>query len=644
MESIIERIQKERMYFEGGLGTMLQEKGLQPGELPELWNLSHPEDICFMHESYLKAGCQIMKTNTFGANALKFTGEGGIPSLEEVVSAAVRHAKTARKNVGVEAYIALDLGPTGKMLQPLGDFPFEDAITLFAETVEAGVKAGADLILIETMNDSYETKAAVLAAKEHSDLPVFVTNVYDEQAKLMTGADPEAMVAMLEGLRVDALGMNCSLGPAQMKGIVPRLVAAASIPVIVAPNAGLPRSVDGKTVYDVDEKEFAEHMEEIVSAGASVVGGCCGTTPAYMEEMIRKVRELPFYPIEEKNNSVISSYTHAVTFGERPILIGERINPTGKKKFKEALVTHNMDYILEEGIRQEEAGADVLDVNVGLPEIDEDERMQETIFELQAVTDLPLQIDTTKEDVMEHALRIYNGKPMVNSVNGKQSEMEKIFPLVRKYGGLVVALTIDEDGIPETAQKRVEIAQKIYDTAAKYGIGKKDIIIDPLAMTVSADDQSALVTLESVRRITEELHGNTTLGVSNISFGLPKRNLINGTFFTMAMQCGLKAAIMNPFSREMMQAYRGFLALSGLDANCMGFIDYVSGLPEEITTVKNTSGKKIGVSDSVEEAKQLQNAIVKGLRDRAGMLTEELLEHTEPLEVINQQILSLIHI
>ena len=639
--NILERIKQQIVYFDGGMGSLLQERGLQPGELPELWNLSRPEDIIDIHRKYLDAGSHIILSNTFGANSLKYTGKDGMPTLDAVVEAALKNVKTAIALSGREdAYAALDIGSCGKMLEPLGDYPFEDAVQLFAEIVDAGAKYGADLIVIETMNDSYETKAAVLAAKERSDLPVFVTNVYDEQAKLMTGANPEAMVAMLEGLHVDAIGMNCSLGPAQMKGIVPRLVEAASVPVIVNPNAGLPRRENGQTVYDVDAEEFAQHMVDIVSAGAMIVGGCCGTTPEYIAQTVAATKDIPFRLNPEKNRSVISSYTHAVEFGTRPILIGERINPTGKKKFQQALRDHNIDYILEEGIRQQEAGVDVLDVNVGLPEIDEDAFMCESVFELQSVVDLPLQIDTTDATVMEHALRLYNGKAMINSVNGKQEEMKKIFPLVAKYGGLVVGLTLDEDGIPTTAEARVEIAKKIYDTAATYGIAKKDIIIDPLAMTISADDQSGKVTLDAVEKITRELDGLTSLGVSNISFGLPKRNLINGTFFTMAMQNGLKAAIMNPFSREMMQAYKGFLALSGLDENCMEFIDYVNSLPEEtVVAAANAPKEAAAKPGTAPDDQPLQKAIVKGLKERAGSLTKEMIAAgADPLVLVNEQV------
>ncbi len=639
--NILERIKKQKVYFDGGTGSVLQEMGLKPGELPELWNINRPDDIVALHRSYLDAGANIINTNTFGANSLKYTGKDGMPDVAQVVKAAVENARRAIKESGRDdAYVALDMGPCGKMLEPLGDYRFEDTVALFAQVVKAG-KDGADLINIETMNDSYETKAAVLAAKENSDLPVFVSNVYDENEKLLTGASPEAMIAMLEGLRVDAIGMNCSLGPEQMKEFVPDFRKNSSLPIIVVPNAGLPRSDEnGNTVYDVGPDEFSDIMAEICNEGAMILGGCCGTTPEYIRATIEKTKDIPFRLNPEKEISAVSSYGSVVEFREKPILIGERINPTGKKKFQQALRDHNIDYILEEGIKQKEAGVDILDVNVGLPEIDEDAMMSECVFELQSITDTPLQIDTTDPKVMEHALRLYNGKAMVNSVNGKEEIMKEIFPLVAKYGGLVVGLTIDEEGIPNTAAERVRIARKIYDTAATYGIKKKDIIIDPLAMTVSADDQSGRVTLEAVKIITEELGGITSLGVSNISFGLPKRNLINGTFFTMAMQSGLKAAIMNPFSRDMMKAYRGFLALSGLDENCMGYIDYVNQLPEE-TPVKSATasdGIKAVSGDAAAGVSELQNAIIKGLKDRAAAISKELLKEKEPLSLVNEEV------
>ena len=575
------RLREGILYLDGGTGSILQSLGLKPGELPEVWNIERANDIVNVARQYYEAGSNVVYTNTFGANSLKYDGKDGRYSVEEIVSAAVNNTRRAlneAKGDKSDRYVALDIGPLGKMLSPLGDLPFEEAVEIFANTVRAGVKAGADLIAIETMNDSYETKAAVLAAKENSDLPVIVTNVYDEEAKLMTGACPESMVAMLEGLGVDALGANCSLGPKQMIPIAKRLYEATSLPLIMKPNAGLPKSVDGKTVFDVDAKEFSDIMTELVSLGARILGGCCGTTPEYIKETVKATKNLPICDIIYRNLTVVSSSQEAVYFDKKTILIGERINPTGKKLFKEALRNHDIGYVLNEGIKQKENGAHVLDVNVGLPEIDEPALLTECVEELQSVISLPLQIDTTNVNAMESALRVYNGKAMINSVNGKEEVMNEVFPLAKKYGGLVVCLTLDEDGIPDTAEKRIEIAEKIIKRAKDFGIDKKDLIFDPLAMAISSDSSQALVTLDAVKMLTDKLHVKTSLGVSNVSFGLPNREFITASFFTMAMQNGLSGAIMNPFSVEMMKAYYGFNALSMLDDNCAEYIDFAGSI------------------------------------------------------------------
>lgn len=570
-KNIMDRIGREWLFFDGGTGSILQEKGLQPGELPETWNLLHPDRILDLHRGYLEAGADIYNTNTFGANRLKFP-----ENLDEIVTAAVKLAKEARTQAGRDddAYVALDIGPTGKLLAPMGDLSFDDAVDIFGEVVRIGAREGADLVLIETMNDSYEAKAAVLAAKENCDLPVFITCVFDGSGKMLTGGTPESVVAMLEGLGVDALGVNCSLGPAQMIPIVERLVKAAHVPVLVNPNAGLPKSVDGKTVYDVGPEEFAGYMKQIAELGAAAVGGCCGTTPDYIRAEIAAVRPLPLLPPQGREQTVITSFSRTVEIGRaaRPVIIGERINPTGKKRFKQALVDHDIDYIVDQGLQQEDAGADVLDVNVGTPEINEVELLDEVVCRLQSVLALPLQIDTSNPEAMERALRHYNGKALINSVNGKQEVMAEVFPLVKKYGGVVVALALDEGGIPDNADDRIRIAEKIYATAAEYGIRREDIVIDGLCMTVSSDPRSALVTLETIRRIRDELGGSSILGVSNISFGLPARELINAYFFEMALQNGLSCAIINPNNKAMMQAYRAFCALTNQDENFQNFI------------------------------------------------------------------------
>ena len=617
------------VYLDGGMGTLLQANGLKPGELPEIWNITHPEIITQIHTDYFNAGSNVVCTNTFGANALKFDDT----KLEEIIMSAVFNAKNASKlsTSSQQKFVALDIGPTGKLLKPLGDLDFEDAVSIFAKTVKLGVKYGVDLIIIETMNDSYETKAALLAAKENCNLPIIVSNAYGEDGKLMTGATPAAMVAMVEGMGAEAIGANCSLGPAQLRGVAQELLENASIPVILKPNAGLPKTVNDKTVYDVTATDFADELYNIIELGVRVVGGCCGTTPEYINALKHKTQNLKPQPITNKNLTVVSSYTHAVKFTDSPILIGERINPTGKKRFKQALIENDIDYILAEGVNQQDKGVHILDVNVGLPEIDEKAMLKSAVCELQAIIDLPLQIDTADVSAMETALRCYNGKPMINSVNGKQESMKAVFPLVKKYGGVVVALTLDEDGIPTTAEKRVEIAKKILATASEYGINKNDIIFDTLAMTISADSSAARATIDALSTIKNELGCHTSLGVSNVSFGLPNRDAVNSTFFSMALSNGLSAAIMNPYSAEMMKTYYTFKALNNLDENCT---DYIAHADEFTTTVQSTT-----IKSDLNCSSELQYAIIKGFKDKAAELTKQLLANTKPLDIVNGDII-----
>lgn len=586
---IREEMGKRILFFDGGLGSLLQARGLKPGELPETWNLSKPEELIAIHKEYLEAGADIILANTFGANRFKYE------NLEEIVTAAVHNAQKAVQECGRKAYVALDMGPTGKLLKPMGTLDFEEAVSVYAQVVKAGVKAGADLILIETMSDTYELKAAVLAAKENSDLPVVATVVFDESHKMLTGATPEVVVALLEGLRVDAIGMNCGLGPKQMKPIFEKMARCASIPLVITPNAGLPRSENGKTVYDVTPEEFAEDVEEIIDMGAFFAGGCCGTTPAHIKALTSRCGKKKPLPLVAKDITVVTSYSKAVELGKKPVIIGERINPTGKSKFKQALRDNNMEYILEEGVKQSDSGAHILDVNVGLPEIDEVSMMKQTVYELQSILPLPLQIDTTNVQAMEQAMRIYNGKPMINSVNGKEEVMREIFPLVQKYGGVVVGLTLDEDGIPSTAEGRLAIAERIYRTAESYGISKKDIVIDALTMTMSTDMNSAKTTLAVVKKIKEQ-GGKTVLGVSNISFGLPQRELVNAAFFSMAMDAGLSAGIINPNARAMRQAYDTFCVLQGYDEQCMNYIENYAVAPEMIPAPTTSGGGSTGTT------------------------------------------------
>ena len=624
---LLERLGKELLYFDGGMGTLLQSKGLKPGELPEVWNLEHTEEIVDIHRQYYEAGSDIVLTNTFGANALKF--HDSKYALKDIVTAAVANVKKAASlgvHDGREVYTALDIGPTGKLLKPMGDLAFEDAYEAFKEVVKYGEDAGVDLIHIETMSDTYEVKAAVLAAKENTDLPVFATMIFDEKGKLLTGGDVPSVVAMLEGLRVDALGINCGMGPEQMLPILSEIMEYTSIPVIVKPNAGLPKQRDGEVYYDVVPRQFAQTMQKVLQLGASVIGGCCGTTPEHIRVMIQGVQSRQLQRPVPTDKTIVSSYGKAVLLGQKPMIIGERINPTGKKKFKQALKEHDMDYILKEGITQQDRGAHILDVNVGLPDIDEVAMMKEVITELQSVTSLPLQIDTVDIKAMEAAMRIYNGKPMVNSVNGKQESMDQVFPLIQKYGGVVIGLTIDEEGIPNTAEGRIKIAGKIIKEAEKYGIQKKDIVIDVLAMTISSEPDGAKVTLEALKGVREAYGVCTVLGVSNISFGRPYRPAINSNFYTMAMQNGLSAGIINPSSEDMMRSYFSFCALMNYDENCEEYI-------------QKYGNQQISTTSIMSSELTLKSAIEKGLKEEAHHATRELLKSQEPLEIINQHLI-----
>ncbi len=621
---VLDYMKSHLLVLDGAMGSLLQSRGLRPGERAALWNLSHPEAIREIHRSYYDAGSTVVSTHTFGANSLHYTHE----ELSELIVAAVANARAAAEESQRpgEKFVALDIGPTGKLLKPYGDLDFEEAVAIFAEVVRLGAAAGVDLIFIETMNDSYETKAALLAAKENCDLPVFVSNAYGEDGKLMTGASPAAMVALLEGMGADAIGANCYLGPRQLRGVVEELLAVASVPVLLKPNAGLPRSVAGETVYDVSPQDFAAEVVALVDAGVSIAGGCCGTSPDYIAALSGAIADKLPRGVTDKGRTVISSYTHAVAFGRDPILIGERINPTGKKRLQAALREGDMGYLLQEGLRQQEAGSHVLDVNVGLPGIDEAALLCRAMEELQAIIDLPLQLDTADAAAMEGALRRYNGKPLINSVSGKRESMAAIFPLAKKYGGVVIALTLDEDGIPDTWQGRVAIAEKIIKTAAQYGIAKKDIIVDPLAMTVSADPKAALMTLGAVEALERGLGVRTSLGVSNVSFGLPERGAVNAAFFAAALERGLSAAIMNPHARAMREVWYAHRLLHGLDENCADYVAFMSAAPKEAVAASR-------------QALTLQSAIVHGLGEAAAELTGELLQSQDGLSLVSGHII-----
>lgn len=614
---VLELISKGFIFFDGAMGTQLQSYGIKQGESSESWNKTHPEIITRIHKDYFEAGANIATANTFGANPLK------IENVDEIVALAIANAKKAITSDN--QFVALDIGPTGKLLKPLGELDFEDAVSAFAQTVKAGANAGADLILIETMSDPYEMKAAVLAAKENSNLPIFATFVLDENGKTVTGCDISAMVAMLEGLRVDALGVNCSLGAEQLKKHIPTLVEASSCPVIVNPNAGMPVISDGKTYYKQDATGFANHMKEIAGMGARILGGCCGTTPTHIKAITTILNGVKPKEISIKNETVVSSYSHACYFKEKAILIGERINPTGKSRLKAALRENDIDYLLKEAINQEEKGADMLDVNVGLPEINEEEVLCQAIKEIQAITTLPLQIDTSNPKALESALRIYNGKALVNSVNGKKESMEAVFPIVKKYGGTVIALTLDENGIPNSARERANIAKRIIEKANEYGIDKKDIVVDPLCLTVSSDKNAPKITLDAIDIIKNELGVKTSLGISNVSFGLPNRDIVNSVFFAHALEKGLDAVIMNPFSEAMQNVYYAHNALCGIDESCQEYISYSS---------KNTSSPVLQITQELT----LKRAIIKGMKKEAREISKSLVVNNKPLDIINEYI------
>jgi 5-methyltetrahydrofolate--homocysteine methyltransferase len=601
---ILEALKAGRLFFDGGMGSMLQEAGLPEGRLPDVWNVENPSAVEAIHLAYLEAGANFVTTNTFGAMEDKLAPYGY--SVQEVMAAAVNNARSAIEKSGKPAFVAADMGPTGKLLKPYGDLDFEEAVSRFASVARAAEACGADCILIETMSDLYEMKAAVLAAKEHASLPIFATLIFDGTGKLLTGGSPAGAVAMLEGLGVTALGVNCGLGPVQLAPVIETLFQYTSIPLICQPNAGLPQTLEGKTVYNVSPEEFAAQMAKIASK-TQIMGGCCGTTPAHIAAMTALCRALPLEEVTQKETLLISSYCQTVEFGKGPVVIGERINPTGKKKLQQALRENDKAYVLREALSQEEAGAHILDVNVGLPGLDEPGVLTETVEAIQSVTGLPLQLDTSDPVAMEQALRRYNGKPLINSVNGKQESLDEILPLVQKYGGGLVCLTLDETGIPETAEGRIKIARRMIEAAEAHGIKRRELLVDALTLPVSAGECNGQVTLETVRRLKTELGVKTALGVSNVSFGLPRRDLINTTFFTLALEAGLDGAIINPNSQEMMGAYGAFKAICGFDPQSQ---DYIERFREQSSKPSETKASK-------DAQLSLEDAVRKGLHEEA---------------------------
>ncbi len=623
---------KKILFFDGAMGSMLQKSGLKTGELPETLNITNPEIVIDIHMRYLKAGADIISANTFGAYSTKYE------NVEEIIKRGIENVKQAIALLELEnKFIALDMGSVGKLLKPLGELDFDECYEIFKRSAIAGEKAGADLVILETMSDTYEVKAAVLAIKENTSLPIICTMTFDDKGFALTGADVAVMTALLEGLEVDALGINCGLGPIQIRGLFDKLIRLSSLPILVQPNAGLPHIENGKTVYDVSPDEFAQYMKGFAQDGAWLIGGCCGTTPEHIQKTVELCRDIVPPKVTKKNDTIVCSYSKSVIIDKKPVVIGERINPTGKKKFKAALKEGDMDYILNEALSQADNHADVLDVNVGLPEIDETEMMIEAVKIIQASVNLPLQIDSSTPEVIEKALRVYNGKPLVNSVNGKPEIMEKVFPAVKKYGGVVVGLCIDRDGIPKTAEGRLAIARKIVETAESYGILKKDIIIDTLTLTVSAQQEESRETLRALTLVRKTLGVKTVLGVSNISFGLPNRSLVNTTFLALALQSGLNACIINPLSKPMIDTISAYNILYGIDKGCGEYIELQS---------EANFKEDIGIMSVSPKTSSLKDIIVKGVKDGAFEETKRLLEEEkeEPMNIINDYIVSALDI
>lgn len=638
------------VFFDGSMGALLdsyRDGSRGPGyeglswSVPEELNLSRPDLVADVHGRYLDAGARVVLTNTFGANRVKLAGHG--LDAVEVTKRAVGIARSACDGRD-SSFVAFDIGPTGKLLEPMGSLTFDEAYAAFAEVARAAEAAGADLAIVETMSDLYELKAAVLACKENTSLPIVACATFQDNNLTLTGASPLAVVALLEGLGVDALGFNCGGDLAHARELAAEFVAHASVPVIMEPNAGIPVAESGRTVFKVGPEEFAETAAFAAKLGVRCLGGCCGTTPEHIAELVRRVSSLAPLPVSTKDTTLVSSWGQAVEIGADPVIVGERINPTGKKRFKEALLARDLDYVLAEGRAQADAGAHVLDVNVGLPGIDERAMMLDAVRALQRTFPLPLQIDSSEPAVLESALRYYNGKALVNSVNGKREVMDAVFPIVRKYGGVLVALALDEDGIPPTAEGRLAVARKIVAEAERHGIPRKDVIVDTLTLTVSSQQKEAMETVRALALVKRELGVKTILGVSNISFGLPERETVNAVFFASALASGLDACIVNPLSRPMMDVYRSWRALAGHDENCLEYIaemgsperSALRGAPQAGAIAASSAGEKAGTTAARDLADDdLKSLIVSGLRDRSRRAAEILLDRMPPIEIID---------
>lgn len=603
-------LNKKFILFDGAMGSMIQKENINT--LPELLNLENPHLIRSIHKKYIEAGADIITTNTFGANNHKLKKYNVDSDL--IIKNAIEIAKSVQKN----NLIALDIGPIGRMIEPMGKMTFDESYEFFKKQVIAGEKYGADLILFETFSDIYELKSGILSAKENTKLPIFATMTFSDDKRTFTGTDIKTMISVLEGLNVNALGINCSLGPDKMESLVDKLVKYSSTPIIVQANAGLPDYQNGNTIYNINSNEYNEHTKKLMNKGIQIIGGCCGTTDEYIRKLNNSRKQIPFKPVFDKNYSFISSYSKTYDVSKNIHIIGERINPTGKKKLRQAIIEENMEYITNLALKQKEEGAEILDVNMGVPKIDENKLMIKSIKEIQKLIDIPLQIDSTNIEVIDNGLRYYNGKAIINSVNGKKNSMEEIFPVIKKYGAMVICLTLNEDGIPETMEKRLQIAKNIENTALKYGISKKDLIFDFLVLAVSAQQNELYNTLSTLSYVKNTYNYNTTLGVSNVSFGLPNRKILNRTFLAMALQAGLNLPIINTSSQDMMDTINSYKVLANIDKDCKKYISIYSEQKEE--EIKNET---------------LEYCIENGLKEKTKIITIEKLKNTDPLEIIN---------
>ncbi|MFN2341058.1 MAG: homocysteine S-methyltransferase family protein [Halanaerobium sp.] len=622
------RLGKEIILFDGAMGTVLQQRGLKAGDVPEKLNIEKSEEIKDIHKSYLEAGAEILTTNTFGANALKMDEIDY--SVEEVIAAAVENACRAVVESGIEAAVALDMGPLGELLEPMGSLSFDEAYNLYQQQVLVGVEYGADLIHIETIADLYEARAAVLAAKENSNLPVFCTLTFEEDGRTFTGGSIRSMISVLEGLGVDGIGLNCSLGPEKLEPLVEEVLKYSETPVILQANAGLPVVEDGETVFKISPADYFKPIARLYKKGLAVIGGCCGTNEDFISLIADNLKNKKVKEREVVKESLICSPSQAVKLAGVNV-VGERINPTGKAAFKQALRDGDLDYILKVAVEEVDAGADILDVNLGLPEIDEKEMMVKVIKELQGILDIPLQIDSSNPEVIEEALRYYNGTAIVNSVNGEAEVLEKTLPAVKKYGAAVIGLTMDDDGIPDTAEGRLKVAERIVAKAAEHGISRDKIIIDCLTLTASAQQEGVKETLKALKMVKEKLGVKTTLGVSNVSFGLPARPVLNRTFLSMALFQGLNLPIIDPNDEEMMAAVKAAAVLNNIDQGAAQYIEYMAAAESEAETAEPAEKKK---QDS-----DLQTVIVKGLKSEAARLTKALLKEKDALDVVNQYLI-----